>query len=140
MRVDGLDHVHIEVRDRHIAAAWYNRVLGLVPHPKLADWAEDPKGPLILATMSGQAALSLFMRECAPPSRDATIAFRVSGKAFLEFANRLTELRLSHVTGAPLTRDHLVDHKLSWSIYFKDLDENRLELTTYDVDVVRASI
>ena len=131
MTVEGIDHVHIEVADRETAAEWYRTVLGLVPHAPLLSWAQDPMGPLILATCAGQPVLSLFARDCAPPSRDSTIAFRVSGAAFLQVLQDLPSFGLS---AQP------VDHDLSWSVYFSDPDGNRLEVTTYDVAVVTSAM
>lgn len=97
-------------------------------------------GPMILATASGIPTLSLFAREARTPSRDSTIAFRVSGAAFLDFLRELDDLALQHVSGKALTREDVVDHDLSWSIYFKDPDQNRLEVTTYDYGIVAGAI
>lgn len=138
MQVERVDHVHVEVRDRDEAADWYGRVLGLVRDPVLAPWADDPMGPLILATPGGVPALALFARDCAPPSRDATVAFRVPGSAFLAFLDNLGQLGLVHAKGHALTRVDVVDHDLSWSIYFVDPDGNRIEVTTYDREKVAA--
>ena len=140
MEVAGLDHVHMEVRDRQEAAAWYRSVLGLVPHKKLCVWADDPMGPLILATASGAPTLSLFARGCADPSRDATVALRVSGEGFLSFIRSLPIVDVVTRDGSTLQPGDVVDHRLSWSIYFSDPDGNRLELTTYDYDAVKSGL
>lgn len=137
MQVSDIDHVHFEVRDRDVAAEWYRRILGLVRHERLASWAEDPMGPLILATVDMKPLLSLFTRECQASSRDTTIAFRVSGQEFLDFLVELPSLKLTRRSGGQLTAADLVDHDLSWSLYFVDPDGNRLEVTTYDYDNVR---
>ncbi|MEM8592529.1 MAG: hypothetical protein AAGF13_08380 [Pseudomonadota bacterium] len=140
MEVLGLDHVHLEVRDRAQAAEWFGRVLGLVPHAPFALWAKDPLGPLILATPAGAPTLSLFEREALPPTRDATVALRVNGKGFLTFLERLKELDLKHSDGDRLTRQHVIDHEFSWSIYFVDPWDNRLEITTYDYNAVARAV
>ena len=140
MQVEQIDHVHIEVADRDVAATWYSRVLGLVRHEPFAPWSEDPMGPLILAMTTGIPTLSLFAREARTPSRDTTIAFRVSGEAFLEFLAELDGLALRHVSGKVLTRQDVVDHDFSWSIYFTDPDQNRLEVTTYDYGIVAGAL
>ena len=136
-----LDHIHIEVEDRLKAAAWFEDLLGLSPDPKLLSWADDPMGPLILSSSDGHTCLSLFARGCAKASRDATIAFRTSGQNFLDFTARLDTLSLvDDRDGSLLTSKSLVDHQLSWSIYFSDLDGNRFEITTYDYGLVRDAL
>jgi len=139
MTVQRIDHVHIEVADRDVAAAWYERVLGLVRHAQLADWATDPMGPLILAAGNRAPALSLFARGCAAPSRDATIAFLMTGADFAAFAARLPDLRLATDGGGILRTSDRVDHGASTSFYFTDPDGNRLEVTCYDAPQARGS-
>jgi catechol-2,3-dioxygenase len=140
MRVEDIDHVHVEVRDRDAAADWYWRVLGLSRHQGLAQWADDPMGPLILATRNGKPVLSLFSRESKPVSRDTTIAFRVTGQQFRDFLGELAGHDLTHSSGRQLTAADVVDHDLSWSLYFLDPDGNRLEVTTYDYEIVRSVV
>ena len=132
--VDGLDHVHVAVRDRQAAAEWYARVLGLVPAPDHAAWAENPQGPLFLATPGGAHCLALFQREPEPDrssAGDHTVAFRAGAAAFARFRDRLGALGLRDRTGAPVGPGDVVDHGGAFSLYFCDPDGNRIELTTY---------
>lgn len=135
--IDSIDHVHLEVADREDAAKWYERMLGLKRHAPFAQWADDPDGPLFLATAAGAPALALFARPTQKPNRDATVAFRISGEAFLEFLDEVLRIDLYGLDGRRLVRDDIVDHDLSWSLYFTDRDGNRLEVTTYDYALVR---
>jgi catechol 2,3-dioxygenase-like lactoylglutathione lyase family enzyme len=133
--VDGLDHVHVAVRDRQAAAEWYGRVLGLVPAPEHAPWADDPQGPLFLATTSGAHCLALFRREPEPDNASAgdhTVAFRTAGAAFARFRDGLEGLGLRDRHGKRVGPGDVVDHGGAFSLYFSDPDGNRLELTTYE--------
>jgi hypothetical protein len=67
------------------------------------------------------------------------VAFRVDGRAFLSFLDRLDHVVLRG-DRARVKRGDVVDHGNSFSIYFRDLDGNPLELTTYDHDPVRARV
>ncbi len=140
--VDGLDHVHVAVRDRQAAAGWYGRVLGLVAAPEHAGWAADPQGPLFLATPEGAHCLALFARQPdagrgAPG--DHTIAFGTGGAAFARFRDSLAGLGLVDRHGAPVGAADVVDHGGAFSLYFCDPDGNRLEVTTYDPVAVPGS-
>ncbi len=141
MQIQRIDHVHIEVSDRETAADWYEQILGLKRHDDLAEWAKDPMGPLILKGGDGYPTLSLFARDSKKPTRDNTVAFRVDGKGFLEFCDKLDVLKLDTKSGRTLTRADMVDHELSWSLYFMDPDQNRIEITSYDYEEIqKASI
>ncbi|MBY4893897.1 hypothetical protein KUL25_14150 [Rhodobacteraceae bacterium N5(2021)] len=63
----------------------------------------------------------------------------MSGPDFLEFRARLGQFDLINAKGAAVTSADVVDHDPSWSIYFRDPDGNRFEVTTYDyAEVARA--
>lgn len=136
MRIERIDHVHVEVADREEAAAWFHGVLGLVRAEALAECAAHPLGPLILATPDGLPVLSLFVRDAKPASRDATIAFRVSAADFRDFLDRLDDLGLLQADGRRLTRAEVADHGMAWSVYFVDPWGNRFEITTYDYEAL----
>lgn len=140
MQVSRIDHVHIEVFDRESAADWYERVLGLKRHDALSFWAEEPMGPLVLQGGDGFPALSLFARGCKETSRDNTVAFRFDGKSFLDFCDNLEILQLKAKFGGMLTRADIVDHEVSWSLYFLDPDQNLIEVTTYDYSEIQQAL
>ena len=137
--VDGLDHVHLAVRDRQEAAAWYARVLGLVVAPEHAAWAEDPQGPLFLSTPGGAHCLALSQRQ-PETAGDHTVAFRTGGAAFASFRDGLARLDLWDRHGAPIGPGDVVDHGGAVSLYFCDPDGNRVELTTYESVPVEAPV
>jgi catechol-2,3-dioxygenase len=136
--VEGIDHVHVQVANRETAAEWFERVLGLQIVTEFTSWAKDPRGPLFLVTREGVRCLALFEEPNTKKNRkgDHTIAFKVSAREFMELVRHLDELQLSKIDGSKLSRKDVVDHELSWSIYFTDPDGNRFELTTYHYDEV----
>lgn len=124
-----IDHIHVYVQNRQAAELWYQQVLGLTRVSALAGWA-DNGGPLTLANASGSIHLALFERE----ARDcrSTIAFAVSADAFFRWQQHLSQLLGQSV--------EVIDHQLSWSLYFRDPDHNPYEITCYQVDAVRAAL
>ncbi len=136
-RVDQIDHVELFVPDRHHAAEWYGRVLGLAILPAYKLWADDPRGPLMISSDGGHTKLALF--EGQPQGDRETagfhlVAFRVGAAAFKRFVDRLAELKLVDDHGRPVTTESVADHAVAWSIYFSDPFGHGLELTTYEYD------
>jgi catechol 2,3-dioxygenase-like lactoylglutathione lyase family enzyme len=119
-----VDHVHVFVRDRAAATAWYARVLGMQPVGAFAHWAADG-GPLTVADASGAVHLALFERP--PQPNRATVALAVDAAGFAAW-----QAHLRATLGAGSVR--LEDHGLSLSIYFSDPDGNPYEITTYEVE------
>ncbi len=139
-RVDQIDHVELFVPDRHHAAEWYGRVLGLTILPAYRRWADDPRGPLMISSDGGNTKLALF--EGRPQGDRETagfhlVAFRVGAAAFKRFVDRLTDLALTDDRGRPVTAKSVADHAVSWSLYFCDPFGHGLELTTYEYDQAR---
>jgi len=120
-KLNGLDHIHVYVSSREKAAEWYKKVLGFTVTKKLEVWAEDKNGPLTIEDSTGNIHLALFEVENPIPS--AAIAFKANGKEFLDWKLYLEKENL--LPGC-------VDHSLSWSLYFSDLDGNKHEITSYE--------
>ena len=141
VKVDQIDHVELVVPDRHQAAQWYLRVLGLKVVSGFEQWADDPRGPLMISSDGGSTKLALFQGE-RPGSKEAgafqLVAFRVGAVEFGRFLDRLSELNLTNYRGQRVTADLVVDHGASYSIYFCDSSGNQLELTTYQHDEAKA--
>lgn len=133
-RVSHIDHVEFFVPDQYVAAAWYRDVLGLEILPDFEHWAAG--GPLMISSDGGQSMLALFKGEpkgTRPTAGFHRVAFRVDGPGFRAFLDRLDDIELQHGSGQRLTAEHVVDHGLSWSIYFSDPYGHLLEVTTYDL-------
>ncbi|MGZ8256042.1 MAG: VOC family protein [Burkholderiaceae bacterium] len=137
-RVDGLDHVHVFVRDRAEAAKWYGSVLGFRREARFGSWAREIGGPLTLTAGDGLTHLALF-EDTKRAGKATTVALRVDGTSFVSFHKRAAQLPLFDKRRRP-SAPHLQDHALSLSLYFNDRDGNPIELTTYEVDLVRARV
>lgn len=133
-RVDDIDHVELFVPDRREAAGWYRRVLGLTVLEEYENWADDPRGPLMIASDAGSTKLALFAGRPQGDRETAgyhLVAFRVSGRNFERFLDRLDALTLTDHHGQVVTRGSVKDHGQAVSLYFNDPYGHRLELTTY---------
>ena len=122
-----IDHVHVFVADRVAAEAWYERVMDLRRIAELAFWSADG-GPLTLGNASGSVHVALF--EGAMQSCRSTLALGVGAVEFLAWR--------THLQDALGRRIDLVDHQVSWSLYFTDPDGNPFEITSNDHAVVLA--
>lgn len=142
-KVGPIDHVEMFVPDRVKAAQWYSDFLGLRSVPDTEFWAEDPDGPLMISSDGGGTKLALFRGD--PPGNQSVtgflrVAFRVSGSEFLDLLESLDDVELVDHQNRRLSKDMVVDHERSFSIYFSDPYGHRLEITTYDYELVAASL
>jgi catechol 2,3-dioxygenase-like lactoylglutathione lyase family enzyme len=142
-RVLQIDHVEVLVPDRHAAADWYERTLGLRVVPEYQHWSNDPKGPLMISSDGGSTKLALF--EGQPQAGQSItgwqrVAFRIDAIGFIEFIERLEDLRLTDIAGQSVTCDSVVDHEQAYSIYFCDPYGNALEVTTYEHETTRVRL
>ncbi len=140
-RVQQIDHVELFVPDQYKAANWYADVLGLQIIPEFEHWASD--GPLMITTASGGTKLALFRGEpkgSRPTAGHHRVAFGVDGPGFLQFLLRLDDLAVYNQKNERLTRHHVVDHDLAWSIYFCDPYGHLYEITTYDHAYVQQNL
>jgi glutathione S-transferase fosA5 len=126
VRVEGLDHVALTVRDVAGSVAWYRDVLGLERR------YQDVWGDFPAVLGAGTTSLALFPVNVAdpapPPGRGVLtvrhIAFRVGRAAF--------DRARAELEGHGLTVT-FQDHTAAHSLYFTDPDGHQLEITTYEV-------
>lgn len=141
--VDQIDHVELVVPDRYEAAAWYRKTFGLRIISEFEFWAEDLQGPLMIATPSGGTKLALFTGNPVGSCEGRgfhLVAFRVGVDQFLNFINKLSDLRLRDQHGQAVSGDSVKDHQLAFSIYFCDPYGNQFELTTYDYHETKTAL
>lgn len=118
-KLESIDHVHINVSDRAASERWYRDYLGFVRDPGFEPWVTE-RGPLTLTNSEGNIHLALFERL---EIQNTVIAFNVSAHGLAEWIQYLSS---KDVPVEP------IDHDLAWSIYFRDLDGNPFEITTYE--------
>ena len=115
-----IGHVHLKVRDLERATAFYQRFLALEVRERMAD---------SYVFMSGgpphhEVALQRVPSEARLPERYDVglfhVAFEVPDKP--SFARAYRTLEEAKVPVA------LVDHRISWAMYFADPDGNGLEI------------
>lgn len=137
LRVGGIDHVELVVPDREAAARWYEEVLGLETLAEYESWVD--RGPLVLSSDGGETMLALFEGDPESPG-DRTgyyrVAFGTDAGDFLRFVDRLADRDDVDVGG----REDVVDHGLSYSVYFTDPHGYPIEITTYEYDAVAAEL
>lgn len=140
-KVQRLDHVHVQVRDRALAVGWYRSILGLELYYDYTAHG-DPRGPIVLSSDSGETHLALFEADepYVPPDAHRTVAFRVDAEAFLRFLDHLDEVELRGPTGARVSRADVRDHGNVYSVYFRDPDGNPYEITTYEYAKLRSRL
>lgn len=126
MKLEGLDHVAITVRDPLTSMAWYQDVLGLERRFEEA-WGDYP-----IVMLAGESGVALFPAgsadpETVPDKRNTVtmrhFAFRVDGENFKRAQERM------RWAGVEFRRE---DHGVSHSIYIHDPDGHEIEITTYE--------
>lgn len=124
--VEGIDHVALSVRDLERSAQWYMDVLGFKRlHEGLWDGV-----PVFIG--KGTTALALFPAKpdskSPSHSRDEIkmlhLAMRANRKNFLAAQEELKRRSIEF---------DFQDHEVAHSIYFRDPDGHKLEITTYDL-------
>jgi catechol 2,3-dioxygenase-like lactoylglutathione lyase family enzyme len=116
-----LGHVHVGVRDRRLAAAWYRCVLQL---RVTYDYARhgDAHGPVARSGDCDKTHVALFVD--AAPGRGRThigpLAFRVPGAAFVHLLCRPARLGLGEPGRDRVRPEGVADQGSSYSLYVAD--------------------
>jgi catechol 2,3-dioxygenase-like lactoylglutathione lyase family enzyme len=126
LTLEGIDHVALAVPDVERSAAWFIEVLGFERlHKEMWDGVPAFVG-------KGTTAIALFPRQ---PRDSATksdpggvdmlhLALRADRRNFLDAQEDLKK------RGIKFTFE---DHEISHSIYFRNPDGHRIEITTYEL-------
>jgi catechol 2,3-dioxygenase-like lactoylglutathione lyase family enzyme len=124
--IDGLDHVALSVRDVGRSARWYSDVFGF------KRLHEDKWNGIPAFVGNADASIALFpaSQEIGSGSPDRA-AVRT-----LHFAFRTDRENFSHAQDDLKKRAipfEFEDHEVSHSIYFRDPDGHKIEITTYEL-------
>ena len=124
IEVEGIDHVAMSVGDLEQSAQWYVDVLGFERRFE-GMWDGVP-----VFIGKGTTALALFPVRESPASsgsggiRMLHLALRANRKNFLAAQKELKSRGIKF---------EFQDHEISHSIYFRDPDGHKLEITTYEL-------
>lgn len=125
--INFLDHVAIRVKNMEASIQWYQEVLGLNMY-KLKEWGEFP-----VFMLAGKSGIAIFPADLADDminqrSRYVIIdhfAFNVSNKDFLRAQDYFNKINQDF---------DFQDHHYFHSIYLRDPDNHKVELTTIMVN------
>jgi catechol 2,3-dioxygenase-like lactoylglutathione lyase family enzyme len=124
MKLEGIDHVALGVRDIERSVKWYTDVLGFERlHEGMWDGVPTFIG-------KGNTGIALFpaSQEAKPSThreiRMLHLAFRANRENFLRAQDELKKRGIDF---------EFQDHEIAHSIYFRDPDGHQLEITTYEL-------
>jgi len=124
--IDTLDHVALSVRDLERSARWYADVLGF----KRLHEGKWNGIPIFVGNDAAAVALFPASEEIGSASVDRAavrtlhFAFRTDRQNFLRAQDELKKRAISF---------EFQDHEISHSIYFRDPDGHKIEITTYEL-------
>ena len=116
-KLEFLDHVAIKVSDPEMSCKWYRETLGLVR------FQPDAWKPVPIMVFAGNSGIALFQANDDVNSQfkeSFHIAFRAAPGTLDDWAEKLKSLGIKF---------SIEDHVVFESIYFRDPDGYRLEIT-----------
>ena len=113
--IEDIDHIEMFVTDREKAAKWYGKIFRLKVIGEFEAWAKI--GPLFIGNEDRSVTLALMNGKKANDGSINRMAFRTTGEKFLDFLNRIDHMELFFLL-EKVTKEQVVDHGLSYSIYF----------------------
>ncbi|WP_412984182.1 VOC family protein [Pontimicrobium sp. IMCC45349] len=125
--INFLDHVAIYVKDMEVSINWYAKVLGLKKY-QLEKWGAFPVFMMTNKTGVAIFPANLNHDKINPESRNVRIehfAFNVTNDDFIKAQNHFKSLNIPF---------EFQDHHYFHSIYVRDPDNHKVELTTIMVD------
>ena len=123
-----IDHVHVYVPSRRVAADWYRDTLGFSIVEEFAIWTTSESGPLTIADANDKIHFALFRSEKSKP---VSLAFGANRGEYSAWKAHLDKINIAFRES---------DHGLCHSIYFTDPFDNQLEITTYDIEQAESSL
>ena len=123
MKLEGIDHVAIEVPDLTRATEWYCEVLGF-KRLHADKWGGVPT---FIGTDSTAIAFFPRRKNSGGPATGGPmlhLAFRTDRAGFVRAQAELNKHGIAF---------RFEDHGIAHSIYFHDLNQLKLEITTYEV-------
>ena len=102
---------------------WYEKIFAFHPIEELGMWTKT--GPLFTGNDEQTVKIALFKDNRDDDGLINGIAFGTSDKKFVDFVNNVDALDLFSFQDA-IPSDNVVDHDISFSIYFDDPDGNKL--------------
>jgi len=124
MKLEGIDHIAMGVRDIERSAKWYIDVLGF---ERLHEGMWNGVPTFIGKGNTGIALFPANQEQKTSAHREIRmlhLAFRTNRENFLAAQRELDKLGIEF---------EFQDHEISHSIYFRDPDGHQLEITTYEV-------
>jgi len=125
MKLEGIDHVAMGVRDIERSAKWYIDVLGF---ERLHEGMWNGVPTFIGKGNTGIALFPANQEQKTSAHREIRmlhLAFRTNRENFLAAQRELDKLGIEF---------EFQDHEISHSIYFRDPDGHQLEITTYELE------